>query len=202
VESKNLNATIPRGQSGIMLRVERLAMALCLISGSLMSGCAYVPPDMMPGTAAQAASQQPSRFRQDKLLVAPVTGVENSLWRVVNGDVMVSISTFQEALVRSLGQSALFGQVSNQGSARFVLRAEIKKQDKLASGARLAVRYELIDTAAGNSVFAEEIETSSRMDEDSAPSALLSPNSSMSRAAFRAAGKNIEVLLNKLRSIG
>ena len=184
-----------------MIRTNTRVWFVCLLLASLPLGCAYAPPDMIARTQG-TVSRPPSPFSQAAAVVAPVTGVHTSFWQMVNGDVMVQMSTFREALIQSLRHSDLFGSVSGEGAGRYVLRAEIMKQDKFANGATLSVRYVLADTSVGQVLFTAEVETSSTLTEDSAPGAsLLNLKTSISRAAFRAAGKNIEAMLGKLRTI-
>ena len=156
----------------------------------------------MPAKDQESLSRQPSQFAHAGLVVVAVTGVHTSVWQMVNGDVMVQLHTFQEALVRSLSQSGIFGSVSDGGVAEYELHAEIMRQDKAVDGATLSVRYVLRDASLGRDVFAQEINTSSSISEDTALGAsLVNSRTAISRAAFRAAGKNIDSLMTRLRAI-
>lgn len=64
------------------------------------------------------------------------------------------------------------------------------------------IRYVLSDTRVGQVVLTQDIETSALTSEDSTPGAALPRNkTAISRAAFRAAGKNIDQLLATLWTI-
>ncbi len=168
----------------------------------LATGCAYVPPDMMPPEPQARDFQPPSPFVRAAVDLAPASGVHTSFWQRVNGDEMVQIPTIQQALLRSLQHSGIFASVSEGSDAPYELRAEILAQDKVADQVIFLVRYVLRDSRAGREVLAQEIETSSRTSEDTAPGAsLIAGNAALSRAAFRAAGKNISLLLVRLRSV-
>jgi len=179
----------------------RAGLAGLLIT-SFLVGCAYVPPDMMPAPTQGSAPLAASPFAHAGVVIAPTTGVHTSFWHMVNGDVMVQIPTFQEALIRSMRQSALFASVSDDGVSQYQLHAEILTQDRTTDRAVLVIRYVLRDSDTRRDVLVQEIETSSSSTEDSTPGAAsIGGEAALSRAAFRAAGKNIGLLLAKLRTI-
>ena len=163
---------------------------------AVLAGCAYVPAGMVSEHLSQDALPDSSRFSQYGVLVAPVTGVENNLWQVINGDVMVRASVFREALIRSLRQVKLFAEVVTEGNARYVLQAEIKTQQKTTFGAVLVVHYVLSDANSGLVVWSEDIQSSSFT--HPGIGTFLTPEASISQAAFRAAGNNIETMLMKV----
>ena len=132
-----------------------------------------------------------------------VTGAHTEFWKMINGDVMVQLSIFHNALMQSIRQSGLFKEALDEGTAEYSLKAEIVKQEKNITGATISIRYTLTDARLARDIFAEEIETSSDLTEESPLSAqMLNTKVAISRAAFRAAGKNIEVMLARLETFG
>lgn len=158
----------------------------------LLAGCGYVPPGMV----AEPASMAASAFAADSVKVAPVSGVQNNLWQVMNGDVMVIRTQFHDALLQSLAQSGMFATVRNDGAARYVLQAEIERQEKQASGVVLRVRYTLTETADGRVAWQDEIQSAAML--EPGLGAAMFGRASLSAAAFRAAGSNIVLMLARL----
>lgn len=174
--------------------------AIVVLATLLMFACTYVPPGMVPEPRPTGAQPSPSRFAGESVAVAPVTGQENSLWKVLNGDVMVQSSQFREALIRSLRQSALFASVSSDAPARYALEAVIERQQKFSDGVVLDVRYRLTDTRTGRVAWSDDVRSSSAL--EAGVGTVLAFEASMSGAAFRAAGNNIETMLAKLAASG
>lgn len=102
----------------------------------------------MIGTNRAVPANATARFSASSLVVARVTGTHPRVWAMLNGDVMVQPDTFRNALVESLRRSGLFGAVSTAGRGRFILQADIRRQDKTKAGVTVQIHYALLDRLA------------------------------------------------------
>ena len=188
------------------IRLFGMVLMLCLF----VVGCAtappqmiYVPSDMLPeGSGVAKLQEKPALFAGQTLVIAPVTGIGASNMRALSGALGVSGTTliwgqtFHEALFKALRGSGLFGEVARDGTAPYILHADILQQSTVGYGATFKVHYVLNDTQSGRDIWGQDI-TASYVFPSSAFS-FFTPYNTQSKALMRACGKNIESLIENL----
>lgn len=185
-----------------------MTTALC----ALVAACAtaphqmlYVAPDLLPHSPARAVVRAPAAFKGQTLVIAPVTGVGSSNARVVGGALGVPgtaqiwSQTFHEALFLGLRDSRLFADVKRDGTARYVLQAEIVAQSTSGYAGNFAVRYTLNDRQDGRDIWTERIATSYAFPATSVT--VIAPYNTELRALMRAGAANIDNLLDHLSAL-
>jgi hypothetical protein len=166
----------------------RILAALALMS--LVAGC--VPAAMVVPQSMHAGSTQP---RFGALVVAPMTGYGNSLTDKMTGEAR-SATNEREALIRSLQNSGLFAAVSKDGSAPYLLHAEVTRRDFVGYGATVTVHYLLTETASGSEVCNESFTTSYE-----GPAVFFAPGAARNGALAHALEENWTALLARLSTI-
>jgi hypothetical protein len=195
------HSAIPR-QAGVTLA----SPATSILLGLCVTGCAMVPPDMLPDSSHAIPARKPAIFAGQTLLVAPVTGIGTSNLRVIWGEMgvpgtaVISGQTFHEALCKALRNSSLFGEVTPTGTTRYVLLADIVQQSTLGSGATFKVHYVLSDTQSnGRAIWNRDLEAIYVFRPDLLT--FLSPYQTQFTALLRASGQNITLLIQNLASL-
>ncbi len=164
----------------------------------------YVSPDMLPEPNIAKPVQKPVIFANQILLIAPVTGVGASNLQAFSGALgipgtpVIWGQTLHEALFKTLADSGLFGEVSRQSMARYILYADILQQSTVGYGATFKVNYVLRDTQTGHDLWKQDITTTYAF-----PRSLgtfVTPYNTQLDALMRASGKNIGNLIQGLSS--
>lgn len=186
--------------------VTLVSSATIILLGLFATGCSMVPPAMLPDSSHAIPSRKPPIFAGQTLLVAPVTGIGTSNLRVIWGEMgltgtaVISGQTFHEALCKALRNSTLFGQVTQTGTTRFILLADIVQQSTVGYGATFKVHYVLSDTQSnGRAIWKQEIEATHIFPPNLIT--FLSPYETQFTALTRASGENITLLIQNLASL-
>lgn len=183
---------------------------------AVLAACHYVPQDMVARPSTGTQSQETGRFKNVTILVAPVVRPDPSmgeLWLALNNAPLVSAPMFQQALVDSLDNSRLFAAVvrgadarydwsaddTASGGAKYRLTAEILKQEASGYGATVSVRYALVDTASGRSLWSDDLASSYRY--PAGLNAFLSPGRTNTEALWHAFRQNIELMIGKIADL-
>lgn len=114
----------------------------------------------------------------------------------VSGTAVIWGQTFHEALFKALCDSGLFGEVARDGTAPYILRANILQQSTLGYGATFKVHYVLNDTQSGRDIWGQEIAANYVF--PLSTFSFFTPYNTQSKALMRACGKNIESLIENL----
>lgn len=169
----------------------RMLAALALTP--VFAGCvpsAMIVPQSVPGSPAQA--------RFGALVVAPLTGYGNSLTDKMTG-VARSATNAREALIQSLRNSGLFAAVLREGSAPYLLHAEVTRRDLVGYSATVTVHYVLTATADGRDVCDESFTTSYAYQRG--PGVFFAPGAAQNGALAHALEANWGALLARLATI-
>jgi len=185
-----------------------MRFALVLIA-LLVAGCAepvvrivYVEPDMVARVSPSKPPQSESRFGEQAVVVAPVTGLGASSGNAEPGALAgpsIAGTTFREALIQSLQVAALFSSVSGTGKSRYVLSAEIQRQDTYGYGATVGVRYVMKDTQLEREVMDEYLVATYSFPLH--PGVLFVPGQTPTVAIERACAKNFALLIARLANL-
>jgi hypothetical protein len=165
----------------------------------------YVSPHMLPEDESSRPEHAPPLFTGQTIVIAPITGVGSSNSRALAGALgvprtaVIWSQTFHEALFKAVGNSGLFGQVARDGTARYILQADIVQQSTAGYSATFKVHYVLNDSQWHRSLWEQDIAASYAL--PGSLTTFVMPYNTQLDALMRACGKNIGILIQSLGTI-